>query len=256
MTAFTRLPALGRAELTLLARNRTDLCTALLMPALLAYAVRRAVGGIEAIDPGRAGTTVDEATVTAAFGLILLLAVHQNLVGAYVARREELVLKRLRTGEAGDREILAGVALPAALIAAAQCALLVLVGVVWLDVGPVARPGLLLAGVVLGIAVCAGLAAVSSARARTVAGARLVTVPLLLASLAGSGVLVPPALLPGPVASVCELLPLSPAVALLRGGWFGGLGAYKALGLVATALAWSVLAVFAVKRWFRWEPPR
>ncbi|MBH1934585.1 ABC transporter permease [Streptomyces sp. AV19] len=256
MTGFRRMLALGRAELTLLGRNRMALYMALLMPALMAWAMRRSLGGIDGLDLAEAGTTVNETAMTAGFGFVLLFVVHQNLVSAYVARREELVLKRLRSGEARDPEILAGTALPAGLIAVAQCALLVVGGVAWLGIRSVARPDLLVAGLVLGIVLCATLAAATSAWARTVESAQLVTLPLFLVSLMGSGMVVPPELLPGTVASVCELLPLSPAVALLRGGWFGGMGSYEVLGHMATALAWVGVAMFAVQRWFRWEPRR
>jgi ABC-2 type transport system permease protein len=72
----------------------------------------------------------------------------------------------------------------------------------------------------------------------------------------GSGITVPTEVLPDRLASVCALLPLSPAIRLVRGGWTGHLSAYEALGATATALAWAVVAVFAVRRWFRWEPRR
>ncbi|GAA2933867.1 ABC transporter permease [Streptomyces thioluteus] len=256
MTAVTRMLALGRAELILLGRNRLALYTALLMPPLMVWAMRSSIGGIDGLDLGEAGMSVDETAMTAGFGFVLLFVVHQNLVSAYVARREELVLKRLRCGEARDPEILAGTALPAVLISVAQCALLAVAGVTWLGVGAPARPDLVSAGLILGIVVCAALAAVTSAWARSVESAQLVTLPLFLVSLMGSGMVVPLELLPGPVASACELLPLSPAVALLRGGWLGGMGAHEAGGHVLAALAWTGVAVFAVNRWFRWEPRR
>ncbi|MDD9272306.1 hypothetical protein ACFPES_35600 [Paenibacillus sp. GCM10023248] len=62
--------------------------------------------------------------------------------------------------------------------------------------------------------------------------------------------------LPDRVASFCELLPLTPVVTLVRGGWAGNLSGYEALGALATAMAWILIAVFAVRRWFRWEPRR
>ncbi|WP_372408518.1 ABC transporter permease [Streptomyces luteireticuli] len=256
MTALTRMLALGRAELTLLGRNRLALYTALLMPPVMAWALRNGIGGIDGLDLDKAGMSLDEMAMTAGFGFVLLFVVHQNLVSAYVARREELVLKRLRSGEARDPEILAGTALPAVLISVAQCALLAVVGVTRLGIRAPARPDLVSAGLVLGIVVCATLAAATSAWARSVESAQLVTLPLFLVSFMGSGMAVPLELLPGPVASVCELLPLSPAVALLRGGWLGGMGAYEAVGQMMTALAWTGVAVFAVNRWFRWEPRR
>ena len=45
-------------------------------------------------------------------------------------------------------------------------------------------------------------------------------------------------------------------IRLISGGWNGDISGYDALGAVLIALAWTVLAVFAVRRWFRWEPRR
>lgn len=80
--------------------------------------------------------------------------------------------------------------------------------------------------------------------------------PLTLLSLLGSGTFVPLQMMPGALASACELLPLTPVITLVRGGWTGGLSAHDALGAIGTAVAWIVFAVFAVRRWFRWEPRR
>jgi ABC-2 type transport system permease protein len=108
----------------------------------------------------------------------------------------------------------------------------------------------------LGLVMCAALAAVTATVTRTVESAQVTTMPMVLVSMTGSGVTVPLELLPDRLASVCELLPLSPVITLVRGGWTGNLSAYEALGALATALAWTVPAVFAVQRWFRWEPRR
>jgi ABC-2 type transport system permease protein len=77
-----------------------------------------------------------------------------------------------------------------------------------------------------------------------------------MVSMIGSGMFAPLELFPDRVASVLELLPLTPVVTLVRGGWTGDLSAYEALGALATAMAWILIAVFAVRRWFRWEPRR
>jgi ABC-2 type transport system permease protein len=74
--------------------------------------------------------------------------------------------------------------------------------------------------------------------------------------MVGSGIAVPTEVMPDTLARVCELLPLSPAIQLVRGGWTGQLSGYEVLIAVATTVAWTVLAVFAVRRWFRWEPRR
>ena len=98
----------ARAELTLLVRNKAALTEALLLP--LADPQHDHLPRTST-SPGRADPR--HAGPPGAIGLALILAVYINLVGVYVIRREELVLKRLRTGELPDPEILAGTALPA-----------------------------------------------------------------------------------------------------------------------------------------------
>ncbi|MFE0513305.1 ABC transporter permease [Streptomyces sp. NPDC058964] len=248
-----RLRALARAELTLLGRTRSAVLTALLMPLALPFSVRPAVGQI---DLRAEGLTVGTVMLTAAVGFSFLFAVYTSLVGAFVARREELVLKRLRTGELGDLEILVGTSLPAVCVGLAQ-ALVVSVGcAVLLDAGAPRAPYLTVLGALSGLVLCAALAALTSAFTRTVESAQVTALPLVLVSMTGSGIAIPTEVLPDRLASVCELLPLSPAIRLVRAGWTGHLSAYEALGAVATTLAWTVVAVFAVRRWFRWEPRR
>lgn len=248
-----RLRALARAELTLLGRNRGAVVTALLMPLALPFSVRPAV---DQIDLKAQGLSIGTVTLTAAVGFSFLFAVYTSLVGAYVARREELVLKRLRTGELDDVEILTGTALPAVCIGLAQAVVLSVGCAVLLDAGMPRAPYLTVLGVLSGLVLCAALGALTASFTRTVESAQVTAMPLVLVSMMGSGIAIPTEVLPHRLASVCELLPLSPAIRLVRGGWTGQLSAYEALGAVATALAWAVLAVFAVRRWFRWEPRR
>ncbi|MFD7404514.1 ABC transporter permease [Streptomyces sp. NPDC059866] len=252
-TVTARMSALARAELTLLVRSRATLVTAVLVPLLLPLSARSAIDGMDLAD---AGLTVGTVLLPAAVGFSLLFAVYAALTSAYVVRREELVLKRLRTGELHDREILVGAALPATGIGLIQCVLLAAGCTVLLDLGAPPAPHLAVVGVLLGLVLCGALAAVTAGFTRTAESAQVTSLPLLFVSMLGSGVTVPLELLPDRLASVCELLPLTPVITLVRGGWTGDLSAYEALGAVATALAWTVLAVFAVRRWFRWEPRR
>ncbi|MER5789150.1 ABC transporter permease [Streptomyces sp. NPDC001980] len=248
-----RLRALSRAELLLFGRNRSAVLTALLMPLVLPITVRPA---IDQFDLKEKGLNIGTLTLTAAIGFSFLFAVYSSLVGAFVARREELVLKRLRTGELSDAEILTGTALPALCLGLAQALLLAVGCTVLLDAGTPEAPYLTLLGLVLGLLLSAVLAALTAAVTRTTESAQITAAPLVLVSMMGSGIAVPADVLPHRVAAVCELLPLSPAVRLVRAGWTGELSAYQALGTVLTALAWTVVAVFAVRRWFRWEPRR
>lgn len=248
-----RLRALARAELTLLGRNRGAVVTALLMPLALPFSVRPAV---DRIDLKAQGLSIGTVTLTSAVGFSFLFAVYTSLVSTYVARREELVLKRLRTGELDDVEILTGTALPAVCIGLAQAVVLSVGCVVLLHAGAPRAPYLTVLGVLSGLVLCAALGALTASFTRTVESAQVTAMPLVLVSMMGSGIMIPTEVLPDRLGSVCELLPLSPAIRLVRGGWTGHLSAYEALGAVATALAWTVLAVFAVRRWFRWEPRR
>ncbi|MFJ6466351.1 ABC transporter permease [Streptomyces sp. NPDC091387] len=252
-TARGRLTALGRAELTLLLRNRTAVFVALFMPAVMVMAMKST---FEQIDLGGTGLTVAGAALTGGIGTVLLQAVYMNMVAAYVARREELVLKRLRTGEVTDGEILTGTALPAAALALAQTAMIVVAGTAFFGLGAPERPELLLLGLVMGVVLLTALAAATSLITRTVQTAQLTTLPLFFASLMGSGLFVPLAILPDRLAAVCELLPLTGVMTLVRAGWLGGAESADLLRAALTGLVWTVLAVFAVKRWFRWDPRR
>ncbi|MEV5953570.1 ABC transporter permease [Streptomyces sp. NPDC051987] len=248
-----RLRALARAELTLLGRNRSAVVTALLVPLALPFTVRPA---IDQIDLRKEGLSVGPVMLTAAIGFSFLFAVYTSLVSAYVARREELVLKRLRTGELKDAEILVGTALPAVCIGLAQALLLAVGCAVLLDAGVPEAPWLTLLGLLFGLLLSAALAALTAAFTRTTDSAQVTALPLVLVSMMGSGIAVPADILPDRVAAVCAFLPLSPAERLVRAGWTGELSASGALEAVALALAWAVVAVFAVRRWFRWEPRR
>ncbi|MFG3004155.1 ABC transporter permease [Streptomyces calvus] len=252
-TPVSRMTSLARAELTLLGRSKGTLFAALFVPLVLPLSVRSAA---EEMDLAEAGLTPGTVVLPAAVGFSLLFAVYSALVGVFVVRREELVLKRLRTGELRDGEILGGSALPAALVGLAQCLLLAAGCTALLDLPAPSAPHLAVLGLLLGIAMCAALAAVTASFTRTGESAQVTPMPLMIVSMLGSGMFVPLELLPGRLASFCELLPLTSVVTLVRGGWTGDMSAYETLGTVATAVAWTLLAVFAVQRWFRWEPRR
>ncbi|MEU8526517.1 ABC transporter permease [Streptomyces sp. NPDC048629] len=256
MTATAaRLTALGRAELTLLSRNRNNLFIALLMPVLMIFLLRQSLSGL---DDDKVPMGIGGATLVGGAGMVLMLVVYMSLVSTLVARRDELVLKRLRTGEARDIEILAGGALPATVIALVQCAVLTVAGPFALDTAAPDRPDLLILGVLGGIVLLAALATVTTVITRSVESAGLTTLPFFLVSSVGSGLMLPAGSLPDPLAAVCSLLPLSGVMDLIRAGWLGvaEVGAKDLLGAGITTVAWIVLSVFAVQRWFRWEPRR
>lgn len=260
-TTATRLRALGRTEALLLLRNRTALFMAVAMPLLM-------VGGLRGLLKAQAahlpGVDLNAALVLNLTVVVLLFVVYYNLTAAYVARRGELVLKRLRTGELRDGEILGGTALPSVALALLQIALVAGATAVLLKLPAPANPLLALAGLALAIALLVPLAALSSAFTKTVETAGITTLPVLLVTLAGSGLMVPLSAMPQQLATACRLLPTSAAFEVLRIGWLGTDGSgpptgfagtwLPALPYLAGGLCWAAAAAWATRRWFRWEP--
>ncbi|MEW2161487.1 ABC transporter permease [Streptomyces sp. NPDC007084] len=252
-TAVGRMGALARAELTLLGRTKATLAAAVFVPLVMPFSLRST---IDQMDLKGTGLSVGSILLPASIGFALLFAVYSSLVSVYAARREELVLKRLRTGEPRDVEILLGAALPSMAIGLAQCLILTGACLPTLGIGAPRAPHLVLLGLLLGFVTWPALAAVTASFSRSIEGAQVAAMPLTLLSLAGSGTFIPLEMLPDGLASFCELLPLTPVITLIRGGWSGHLSAHDTLGALVTAVAWAAIAVFAVRRWFRWEPRR
>ncbi|MFG2652783.1 ABC transporter permease [Streptomyces sp. NPDC048436] len=252
-TPAQRMAALARAELTLLGRSKGTLFAALFVPVVMPFSLRQVAGDM---DLKGTGLSVGSMVVPGAIGFSLLFAVYSALTTVYAARREELVLKRLRTGELRDPEILAGAALPSLAIGVIQSVVLAIGCVALLDAGAPSAPHYAVIGVLLGLVMFAALAAVTASFSKSVESAQVMAMPLAFGSMFGSGLFIPFEIMPDKLAAVCELLPLSPVIELVRGGWTGNLSAADALGAVVTAVAWTAVSVFAVRRWFRWEPRR
>jgi ABC-2 type transport system permease protein len=257
-----RVAALARAEGLLLRRNRLALLTAVALPALL-------VGWLKTVPLGRGAGGFHGAGATVLTGLLafaLLFAVYYNLVAALAGRREQLVLKRLRTGEATDGEILAGTAAPAIAVAWTQVAVAAVAAVTVFGLVPSARAVLALVALVGGSAVFALLAAVSSALTRTVEMAQVTTTPVIFISFVFSGLTIPLSFLPGPAQAAAQALPMTSVVDLMRLGLAGTAADGHQLGVAASfgaalipvlvLAAWIGAGAWAARRWFRWEPRR
>ncbi|MFE4975421.1 ABC transporter permease [Kitasatospora sp. NPDC056651] len=262
-TTVRRLLALGRAEATLLLRNRTALFTALLLPLILVFTLKSTLSQQAESNPG---LDVDSLLVYGSVGMVLAFVVYYNLTAAYVGRRGELVLKRLRTGEARDLEILLGTAVPSLTLGLLMAALIGVGGSLGLHLAVPVNPLLMLVGLLLVLATMIALAALSSAFTRTVESAGITTLPVMLVMQLGSGLFIPLEVMPKVMADVCRLLPTTPAFQLIRIGWFGTdgsapatdfLGSWGAAGShLITGTIWLGLSVWGAVRYFRWEPRR
>ena len=252
-----RVGALAAAETRLLARNRTALVNSVLMPLLLVALVPGTGLGDLASGPG---------VLTMAVGFTFVFLTYYNLVTTYVARREDLVLQRMRTGELSDGEVLAATAAPSLLVTAGQLAL-VGVGVavlgLWTAPADVVLP---LLAVLLGAALMVVLATASTVFTRTPESAQITTLPVVMGATVLSGLFFPLSVLPEGLATVARLLPLTPVVELLQLGvagrtWNGEVVAgaelwWAALAPLGVLLAWAVFAGLATARGFRWAPRR
>ena len=260
MITTRRIGALARAEAVLLRRNPTALGGALVLPAVLALLPAFGSDSPVVRDSGLAVMIVLGLSV-----FTLTFGVYYNLVTALVARREEFVLKRLRTGEISDGEILAGTAAPVVAIAWFQIAVGVVAGF-FLDRRAPSNPLLVLVAIGLGTVLCILLAAAVTVVTSTVSVAQLTATPLVVVSQLLCGVMIPLDTLPDPVGALVPYLPMNAVVTLIRLGLTGTTPSGEALGLVAqlgSAVVpvivlgvWIVGVGAIVQRWFRWEPRR
>jgi ABC-2 type transport system permease protein len=254
-----RVLALAAAETRLLLRNRIAAMNALLLPLLL-------VAAMAAINVSNGESVSGPALIASAVGATLVFLTYYNLVTTFVARREALVLQRMRTGELTDPEVLLGTAVPTLLVTVVQI-VVVIAGVVvlgkWQTPVDAVLPLVALFG---GAALMVVLAAASTAFTGTVETAQITTLPLVAATVMFSGLIVPLAGFPETVAQVARFLPLTPVVELCQLGLMGqtwdgraveAAGAWAAAPLPAAVLAgWLVFGAVAARILFRWAPRR
>ncbi|WP_164737387.1 ABC transporter permease [Georgenia sp. SYP-B2076] len=260
--AAARVGSLMRAEVLLLIRNRTTLFNAVVLVPVFIPIVAWSFGDLsgDTTAARHLGTILLMTLLT----LAMVVVVYYNLTTTFVARREELVLKRLLTGQVTRAEVVLACATPAVLIMLAQVLLGVAATAVWFELPALANPVWLLIGLMGGTAVFVLLAVVSSGLTRTVESVQLTAMPVLLGATALSGAAVPLHILPPVVGQVAMWTPMYPVVALVQ----HGLGATALDGTVASgALAdvtqplvclalWLALGVLGARRWMRWEPRR
>lgn len=237
-----RVGGLAAANTRLLVRNRLTLTYALLLPlAPLAMLT------VTAVDPAAGASTISLALLFA-----YLFPVYYNLLSVVVTRRDELVLKRLRTGETSDAELILSLALPGVVVAVLVAAVVVPVaGVLGMPVP--ADLGLYALMVVMSCVMFVAFALWTASWTRNAEAAQLTSAPVLLLAAAGSVVSV----VPEPVAEVLQRTPGGALDVLIRLAWLGG-GANgtwaQALEPLLVLLAWTALALLLAQRSMRWEP--
>ncbi|MET7950128.1 ABC transporter permease [Micromonospora sp. NPDC005324] len=233
------------SELIQILRNRLVLVTSLIIPVAVSAFFVRQHETFEAI--GSLGYIAAIVMFTvAAFGL------YTTAVTTLASRRQNLFLKRLRSTAASDRGILAGLLLPATVIAVVQVAA-ILTALAIVAGGPT-NVALLVAAVLATLTMMIGLGLATAGLTNSPEHAQVTTLPVTLgvigvATWVGiSGT--------EDLALLKRLLPGGAATELTVNAWNGGVAVSDSLLLLAPTLGWVVVAVAIAARLFRWEPRR
>lgn len=256
-SSISRLRALGRAEWLQFTRNRLLVILALLFPAVLPLFVWM-------VGDQSVGSTAVASEIFILFALGF--GVYYPALSMAVTRRDENVLKRLRTGEARDWEILTAICVP---LAVAMLALTVVIVVAFSTmsmfmpleapvphVWPV-NPLLMLVVTVLGIAVSHGFALLTSTFTANAENAQITSMPVLILMILSQSTF--RELMPEGVAKVLDMTPFALAIGLFRDGWIGeSFTATFADSWVQllTLAAWAVALVWGGYQYMRWETHR
>lgn len=235
-----RFAVIAFSELSLIARNKTVLTGATIFPL--------ALGGYLIYSRADVGRSWAE--------LVLLQVVFFSLFTLYLTmtttlatRRNDLFLKRLRSGESSDAAILLGLTTPVLALLAVQLGIVVSAMVIAGARAP-DHPWLLSGAVIGFAAACAAVGILTGNFTPSAASAQVTSLPFL-AVAAGS--------------ALWALFAHEWYIALLPGGALTVLGqaadgvsiAPEHLALATgSLLAWTIIPALIASRTFRWEPRR
>ena len=254
--SLKRTLGLARWNAVLLTRNKLAFMYAVIMPLLPLLIMLAGDRG----DPA-----VGASSITTVFLVVGLFPVYYNVLSQFVSRRDELVLKRMRTGEARDAEMIVSIALPGIISALAISAAVVPLSQLFGQPLPV-NPIVYAAAAILAVIMFTAFAYWTAAWTRSAEAAQLTSMPIILiASLGPLGTS-----LAGDNETLTRLIEATPGAAmseLVRIGWFGFDGAEAttttldfasawapAAGPLLVMAAWTVAAISLASRSMRWEP--
>ncbi|ASU77536.1 hypothetical protein CDG81_03565 [Actinopolyspora erythraea] len=238
-TARTAVPALLRAELNLLLRNRTVAVTATVLPVVLGLLLTR-TSGVPAAVPALAMQVLT----------ILGFTVYLTVTTTLTSRRQEHYLKRLCCAATSPATVLHSLVLVPALLGVAQIAVMTAIGIRLLALVRVDVPLLLLAALA-GTVCCAAAGVATTGYTTSAEHAQITTLPFLLLLLGGGAV----SAMPDQSAQPLRLTPGGAVADLVRHAVVAGDGVFTAtLVDLAVLAAWTLLALLVARRTFRWEP--
>lgn len=253
--------SLAAAEIRLLIRNKALLFYSAGLPILGGLFMLRVLP-----DDGQSAELQATRLIVTITGFALLFGVYYSLVSVFVARRQDLVLKRLRSGESSVLDVLTAISLPSMLTMLVQTVVAAVLAAVLVGTYAPVNVALVVVAALGGGVVIALLAAVSSAFSSTVESVQVTTLPFILVLMAAPGFAVPASVMPDTFLAVARFLPMSPVVELVELGIAGAdrsgeildlAGTFSAAALpFAVLVAWGAIGLWATVRYFRWEPRR
>ncbi|MCJ7857246.1 ABC transporter permease [Corynebacterium kalidii] len=256
-----RFTSLARAESLQFLRNKTLLVNATLLPMGFGLAMYLVLSGDDEQSKIQASAVAMEYFLLFA----LMFVQFYTVLSMVTTRRDEGVLKRLRTGEARDVEILGSSSFPGAvltvLFTVVMSGLLMALGAP----GPVNVVPIIVA-VLLGLVVTSGLALVTSGFTKNPEAAQITSMPVMLLMFATMGNF--RQMYPEGVNEVLARTPFALIFDLLQYGWAGNttvdrmndvapLTSGEVLGetwqMMLILVVWAGVCVWAGARYVRWD---
>lgn len=237
LMALRNFATIATTELKLIIRSKSVLISATLFPL-----------AIGAIIIAQRDAAVNAATSITLFAIAIfsLMTVFMTLTVTLVTRRQELYLKRLRSGEASSFSILAGLTAPPVLLGLAQLVIVLGAGLI---VGmPVPeRPWLVVLGTVAAFTVAVAAAFATAVFTPNPSAAQISTVPFLFGFF---GTMVGVEFVSS---ALWDLTPGGALVTICR--YATAMPTEGALwSAVAGMLIWIAVGFELARRYFRWEP--
>lgn len=258
---FSRYFALAKAETTQFLRNKTLLSMGLIFPIGIGLLSQQLAQGGE--------KQVVAATSMEVFFLITLMFVqYYSVLSMATTRRDERVLKRLRTGEARDGEIMLAISTPGVLLSVILTALMITV--LAIQAGEMPNSTLLLfVGLALGLVISTALAFLTSRMTSNAEAAQMTSLPVIVLAMLSQSPLL--AIFPDDARQILEFTPFAligqlsfidwagaPLTELTGGGEIAeGFAVFGAAGVQIAALAvWAIVLSWLSVRFMKWETNR
>jgi|LIDZ01.1.fsa_nt_gi ABC-2 type transport system permease protein len=234
--------SLIQSELRMLVRNRLVAVCAILIPlGFGAFLIFSPPGG----PADQAGGTI------ATLQILIMVAMGVYVTGTttLAARRQTLMLKRLRSGAASDTTIIAGLVLPVVIVSVVQIA--VILAILSATSSAPENAPLLILAVLLTELMFVGFALATAGVTNSPEHAQVTTLPLFFLVL-GVAFWV---MFTGTeeLGWLKRALPGGGLAELIGVAWNGG-DLSNVVSLIVPSVAWAALAAYFARTMFRWEP--